>query len=84
MVEAVRRTRAGGRLAALLQRAAGFLGRQAFLAAVAPFCGLADASAAWFRRFAHARRAKNPKKGFFPDWDKRQENTDVFPDIGNS
>ena len=67
-----------------LQRAAGFLSRQAFLAAAAPFCGPSDASAAWIRRFAHAARAKNPKKGFFSDWDKRQENTDVFPDIGNS
>ena len=35
----------GGRLAPFLQPAAGFLTRQAFLAAVAPFCGLPDASA---------------------------------------
>ena len=37
-------TRAG-RLAALLQRAAGFLSRQAFLAVMAHCCGLPDASA---------------------------------------
>ena len=53
-------TRAG-RLAALLQRAAGFLSRQAFLGALAHWCGLPDA---WFRQFACGDVSKIAKRVF--------------------
>ena len=46
----------------MLQPAAGFLRRQAFLAAVAHFCGLPGASAAWFRQFARGDAAKIGKR----------------------
>ena len=57
-------TRAG-RLAAFLQRAAGFLSRQAFLAVVARFCDLHDASAEWFRQIARRDAGQKSNHGFF-------------------
>jgi hypothetical protein len=56
----------GGRLAALLQRAAGFLRRQTFLAVMAHCCGLPDQPAALFADSLVPRRAKTCKKGFLP------------------
>ena len=57
-------TTRAGRLAAFLQRAAGFLRRQAFLAAVAHCRGLSDASAGWFAESLARKSPKNGKKGF--------------------
>ena len=55
-----------GKLAAFLQRAAGFVSRQAFLAGVAPFCGLPDASAVLFRRLRSSTGAKNANRVLQP------------------